>query len=127
MTPIQTILAVLAVRGKLVAGGSDRLTMWLPRDVDPQLKAEIRANKAALIEVLKLPAKIVRSDTLGIIVFWAADEPTKEALIQYGADPAAVYTTAEITVLVKNHVTPDQLVRIHTARDLFHGRIVDSK
>lgn len=125
-SPIQTILAVAGIGGRLAQAG-DKLRMFLPPDTDPELKASIRANKLALLALVEGEGRgwrLIRSDALdGAFVFLAADEAVKAKLVGCGAHPEAVYTRAELAELVRAGVEPGQLLAIHRAKDVFRGRI----
>lgn len=123
MNPIQTLLAVSAIGGQLGIAG-DMLRMLLPASCPPELKAAIRKQKRELIALLRLSFLIVRSEALaGTVLFWAADETTKEALVAAGAAPGMVYTPEELKVLVNRRISAAELPAIHHAKRTFDGRI----
>ena len=123
-TPIEVLLAVVGAGGKLGPAG-ERLRMLLPADCPPELKAEIRWNKAALLELLRLNFLVVQSDTLNTTVFWTPDEVTKQSLAAAGADLGSIYTASELEQLVNRRVTVGQLPLIHAAKKRFNGKLTE--
>ena len=64
----------------------------------------------------------MRSETLdGEIIYFARDEKAAEQV----SDSAAVYTLKELLVIVQNPPGKEDLKRIHTAKKLFNGTVVD--
>ena len=121
-TPIDVLLAVAGVGGRLGIA-EDRLRMLLPADCSPELKGAIRQHKSALLELLRLDFRVVRSDTLNATVFWTPDEATKESLAAAGADLGSIYTAAELEQLVHRRVTTGELPLIHAAKQRFGGKV----
>src|ERR1700678_2087386 len=122
--PVETFLAVDAVGGRLGVVGV-KLRMLLPHDCPPELKMAIRQHKPALIELLHLNFLVVRSDTLSNILFWTADDATKESLAAAGADRGNIYTTSELEQLVNHRVTFCQIPQIHAAKQRFDGKLTE--
>jgi hypothetical protein len=123
-TPIELLLAVIGIGGKLEIAG-DRLRMLLPADCPPDLKDAIRQHKAALVDLLRLTFLVVRSGTLGTTVLWAPDEATKESLAAAGANPGYIYTADELAQLVHRRVTVGELQQIHSAKQRFGGKLTE--
>ena len=123
MTPIQVLLATANIGGRLRIAADGTLRMVLPADCAPELKAAIRAHKAALLDLLPLNFLIVQSDTLKAAVLWAADEETKQRLIAAGAEQGSIYTPAELDQLLRRRVTVAELPAIHMAKRTFNGRV----
>jgi len=73
----------------------------------------------------------VRSVVLNDIVYFAANEKTKSALVAAGAEPGCIYTRDELRGLVelnrREPLTADELLRIHKAKKIFNGRITDGQ
>jgi hypothetical protein len=71
----------------------------------------------------------VYSERLGETVFFCEDEPTKEALIDNGAEPWSVYTRAELRILVMQNrdapLTQAELRKLHEIKRTFGARIVE--
>jgi hypothetical protein len=123
-TPVDVILAVAGVGGRLGVVGNDRLRMLLPADCPTELKGAIRQHKSTLLELLRLDFLVVRSDTLNATAFWTPDEATKESLAAVGADLGSIYTAAELEQLVRHRVTIDELPLIHAAKHGFKGKVM---
>lgn len=121
-TPISILLAVAGIGGQLGPIG-DKLRMLLPEDAPQDLKDAIRANKSALLALLRLDFLLVRSDALNATVFWTPGTATKEAPVAVGADPGSIYTAAELELLVNRRVTAQELPLIHAAKQRFNGRL----
>lgn len=121
-TPIQTLLAVSAIGGRLGIAG-ENLRMLLPANCPAELKAAIRQKKSELIALLRLNFLVVHSEAVNGTVLWAADESTKEALIATGASPGTIYTPEELKLLVHRRITAAELPAIHKAKRTFDGRI----
>lgn len=122
-TPIDVILAVAGVSGRLGIAGDDRLRMRLPPDCPPEIKGAIRQHKAALLDLLRLDFLLVRSDALNTMVFWVPDDATKASLAAYGADLGSIYTAAELEELIHQRITASELPLIHAAKQCFGGEI----
>ena len=56
----------------------------------------LRDHKAQLLALLRLPLLMVHSESLGETIFFCADEDTKAALVQAGAEEWSIYTRAEL-------------------------------
>src|SRR5262245_28308559 len=123
-TPVEVFLEVAASGGKLDIAG-DRLRMLLPPDCPPELKNAIREHKRGLLELLRLNFLIVRSDTLNRTVVWSPEEKTKNALVAAGVSPGCIYTASELELLVRQGITPEDLLLLDAAKRKFHGRLAD--
>lgn len=120
--PVGTLLKVSDAGGELLPVG-DKLRMVLPADCDPSLKDEIRANKAEILELMRLNFLIVRCAVSVSPVFWVPDETTKERLVFHGVPAGQIYTASELRELVSKRTTCEELAMIHTAKEVFSGRI----
>jgi hypothetical protein len=118
------LLCVAGTGGRLNVAG-DKLRMLLPANCAPELKDAIRLQKSALLDLLQLTFLIVRSDALNSIVFFVTDEKTKELLVSAGADPGVIYTTAELSVVVRRKISVEELLLIHTAKQRFNGKVTN--
>jgi hypothetical protein len=123
-TPLDTLLAVAGIGGRLGIA-DDKLRMLLPGDCHPELKDAIRRNKSGLLELLRLNFLLVRSDALGVTVFWTTDDATKDDLVAAGATPGNIYTSAELAQLVARRVTAGELPAIHAAKQRFSGKVTE--
>jgi hypothetical protein len=124
MTPVETLLAVAHIGGRLGAVGSN-LQGFLPANCPVELKGAIRQQKLALLELLRLNFLVVRSDALKALLFWTPSEATKEVLIAGGADTGSVYTAGELAQLVNRRATTADLLLLHAARQRFQGKLTE--
>jgi hypothetical protein len=87
----------------------------------------LRAHKAQLLGLLQLPFVMVDSEILGETIFFCADDDTRTALIEAGADEFSIYTRDGLRVLVEqNRVAPlsaAELRKVHEIKLAFDGRI----
>jgi hypothetical protein len=87
----------------------------------------LRKHKTQLLALLGLPFVMVFSESLGEIVFFCAEEATRAALIEAGADPWSIYTKDELRVLVAQNrvapLSPAELRKVHEIKRTFSGRI----
>jgi hypothetical protein len=106
----------------------DTLTVQPARLCSAEFAEALKAHKAALLALLKLPFVMVYSKALEETVFFAEDEATKAALIEAGASEWSIYTRAELRVLVaQNRVAPlsdAELRKVHEIKRAFNGTIV---
>lgn len=122
-TPVQILLRVVSIGGQLdIVNG--RLRMLLPPDCPPELKDEIRHHKSFLVSLMRL-AFAFRSDVLNSIIFFVADDTTKESLVAAGADLGSIYTRAELEMLVRRRITPTELRLIHAAKQRFNAKVTN--
>jgi hypothetical protein len=70
---------------------------------------------------------MVFSQILEETIFFCADDDTRTALIEAGADEFSIYTKAELRVLVAQNriapLSPVELRRVHEIKRTFSGRI----
>jgi hypothetical protein len=87
----------------------------------------LRTHKVQLLALLQLPFVMVDSEILGETIFFCADDDTRTALVEAGADEFSVYTKDELRVLVaQNRIAPltaAELRRVHEIKRTFCGRI----
>ena len=125
-TPIETLLAVADIGGKLGVAADGRLRTLLPRNCPSEIKHAIRENKAALLQLVNSSFLIVRSATLhGQISFWTTDEANRELLLKCGASPSTTYTFGELDRIVRLNPNEDGLRLLHRIRQTFGGRITN--
>ena len=89
-TPIQILLSVRATGGNLSIAG-DKLRMVAPVGSSSKLEDEIREQKAALLRLLGAKFLVVWSRLLDEIVFFAADEVSKQLLVSCGAESGTIW------------------------------------
>jgi hypothetical protein len=86
----------------------------------------LRAHKQALLALLALPCVMVESKAIDELLFFCADESTKRALIDASADEWAMYTKAELKILVEqNRVAPfslEELAKLHEIKKTFKSK-----
>jgi hypothetical protein len=87
----------------------------------------VRTDKAQLLGLLQLPFVMVDSEILDETIFFCADDDTRTALIEAGADQFSIYTRDELRVLVEqNRVAPlsaTELRKVHEIKRTFSGSI----
>ena len=105
----------------------DTLTLQPASRCPAEFAEALKAHKPALLALLRLPFVMVFSETLGETIFFCADEATKAALIEAGADCWSIYTRAELRTLCEaNRIAPlsaDELRKVHEIKRTFNGRI----
>jgi hypothetical protein len=88
----------------------------------------LRTHKPQLLALLRLPFVMVYSQTLEETIFFCADDDTRTALIEAGADEFSIYTRDELRVLVaQNRVapfSPDELRKVHEIKRTLNARII---
>src|SRR5262245_31422117 len=89
------LLVETAQRGLTVTVRDDRLAVKPNRLLTPDFAEILRRHKPELLALLRLRFLIVRSVVLNETVFFAADEATKAALVDAGAERAGIYTREE--------------------------------
>ena len=111
---------------RLKAVGND-LHVNPARSCSPDFVPVLRAHKSDLLSLLQLPFVMVHSRALDEILFFCADEPTKAALLEGGADEWAIYTRDELKVLCEqNRIAPlstTELRQLHDIKRSFNARI----
>jgi hypothetical protein len=87
----------------------------------------LRAYKPHLLALLRLPFVMVDSQILEETVFFCADEQTKAALVEAGAEEWSIYTKDELRTLCEQNrvapLSPDELRKVHEIKRTFNGRI----
>ena len=111
---------------RLKAVGND-LHVNPARSCSPDFVPVLRAHKPDLLSLLQLPFVMVHSRAVGEILFFCADESTKAALVEAGADEWSIYTKDELRVLVaQNRFKPfsaEELRKVREIKRTFRGRI----
>ena len=112
---------------KLAIAPPDRLTYQPLEKCPADFVETLRVYKGRLLSLLRLPFVMVFSETLEETVFFCADEPTRAALIEAGANPFAIYTRDELRVLLAQNrvapLSPAELRKVHEIKRTFSGRI----
>jgi hypothetical protein len=126
LTPIEVLKRAAGHGLKLETHGDELHVIpgeHVPADFVPVLKA----HKAALLALLKLPFVMVSSEILGETILFCEDEDTRGALVEAGAEPWSIYTRAELqTLCVQNRVAPltaAELRKVHEIKRTVSGRI----
>jgi hypothetical protein len=99
--------------------------------ITPQCPAEfaetVRSLKPRLLALLELTFVVVDSKAVGEILFFCADEATKMALLEAGADEWAIYTRDELWILCEqNRIAPisqAELCKMHDIKKTFNATI----
>jgi hypothetical protein len=127
MTPIGLLQQAGDYDLKLGLEPPDTLTVEPPERCPKDFPPILKAHKPALLGLLRLPFCMVFSQSLSETVFFCADEPTRTALIEAGADEFSIYTRDELRVLVaQNRVAPfsaDELRKVHEIKRTLNARI----
>ena len=127
MTPIQILQKACDISLKLGFEPPDTLTVQPARLCSAEFAEVLKANKPALLALLKLPFVVVESQIVGETLFFCEDEDTKEALVEAGADRWSIYTKDELHVLVAQNrvapLSPSELRKVHEIKRTFSGRI----
>jgi hypothetical protein len=95
----------------------------------PEFKAKLKTHKAELLTLLQAKGVTwieVHSERIGETIFFA-DEATKAALIEAGAEEWSIYTKDELRILCEQNrvapLSPDELRKVHQIKRTFNGRI----
>ena len=103
------------------------LTLDASRPWPKDFRDTLSQHKPQLLELLALPFVMVQSPAIDGPLFFCADEPTKRALIDLGADEWAIYTKGELEILcMQNRVAPlslEELARLHEIKRTFNAKI----
>jgi hypothetical protein len=116
---------------KLGVEPPDTLTFEPSERCPPDFTDTLRSYKPRLIALLLLPFVMVDSKAVGEILFFCADDATKVALQDAGADSFSIYTKAELQILCEqNRIAPisaDELRKVHELKRTFSGKLAPSK
>ena len=95
-----------------------------------EFKAKLKTHKAELLTLLQAKGVTwieVHSERIGETIFFCADEATKAALVEAGAEEWSIYTKDELRILCEqNRVAPlsaDELKQLHQIKRTFNARI----
>jgi hypothetical protein len=125
-TPI-SVLKEAAVLGLRLEAQPDGLHVIPGEHCSAAFEETLRVHKPQLLALLRLPFVMVESQILEETIFFCADEATKDALVEAGADEWSIYTREELQILVENNrvkpFLPDELCKLHNRKRTFNGRI----
>jgi len=129
--PTIAVLQEADERGLKLEAHGDELYV-IPGDrVSPDFARVLKAHKPALLALLQLPFVMVYSETLEETVFFCADEATKAALVQAGAEEWSIYTKDELRTLREQNrvapLSPAELRKVHEIKRTFSARIASQK
>ena len=129
-TPISIIQRAADLGLKLAFTPPDTLDVKASGPWPKEFADTLRNHKAQLIALLRLPFVMVDSEILGETIFFCADEDTRSALVEAGAEFFSIYTRDELRVLCEqNRVAPltaAELRRVHEIKRTFSGRITQN-
>jgi hypothetical protein len=84
-------------------------------------------HKTQLLMLLQLPFLMAYSRILEETIFFCEDDQTRAALVEAGADESAIYTRAELKILVEQNrmkpFLPDELIKLHDIKKMFRAKI----
>jgi hypothetical protein len=127
-TPI-SVLKEAADRGLRLEAQPDGLHIIPGEHCSPAFEETLRAHKPHLLALLRLPFVMVESQILEETIFFCADEATKAALIQAGADEWGIYTRSELRTLCEQNrvapLSPDEVRKVHEIKRTFNGSLQD--
>src|SRR6516164_1376961 len=119
MTTLE-VLAEAGDRGLSLSARGDGLVARPNRLLTPDFAHKLCEFKPALLSLLQTKGITwieVHSERLGETIFFCEDEPTKEALVEAGAEEWRIYTRAELQILVAQNrvapLSPHELQKIH--------------
>ena len=129
LTPIAALLTAVELGIKLGFEPPSTLTFSPARKAPKYLVDGLRRFKPQLLALLQMGFVLVASKTVGEILFFCEDEPTKERLMWHGAEESSIYTRAELRILCEQNrvapLSPDELIKVHEIKRTFHGRIAN--
>ena len=92
LSTIQVLEKAADIGLKLAIGEPDRLTFQPIEKCPLDFVETLKTYKGRLLDLLRLPFVMVFSETLGETIFFCADDDTRTALIEAGADEFSIYT-----------------------------------
>ena len=127
LSTIQVLEGAADIGLKLAIAAPDRLTYQPIEKCPLDFVETLKTYKGRLLNLLRLPFVIVFSETLGETIFFCADDDTRTALVQAGAEEWAIYTEAELRTLCEQNrvapLSPAELRKVHEIKHTFSGRI----
>ena len=104
----------------------DTLTFQAVNRCPPDFANTLTRHKARLIKLLQLPFVIADSKILDETIFFCEDDQTRDALVDAGADEGAIYTRAELKILLEQNrakpFTAAELSKLHEIKRTFNAR-----
>jgi hypothetical protein len=129
LSTIQVLETAADLGLKLAIAAPDRLTYQPIEKCPLDFVETLKTYKGRLLNLLRLPFVMVFSETLGETIFFCADDDTRTALVQAGAEEWAIYTKDEVRLLVAQNrakpFLPDELCKLYEIKRTFHGRIAE--
>jgi hypothetical protein len=127
LSTIQVLETAANLGLKLAIAAPDRLTYQPIEKCPLDFVETLKTYKGRLLNLLRLPFVMVFSETLGETIFFCADDDTRTALVQAGAEEWAIYTTDEVRLLVAQNrakpFLPEELRKLHEIKRTFNWRI----
>jgi hypothetical protein len=127
LSTIQVLEKAAELGLKLAIAAPDRLTYQPIEKCPLDFVETLKTYKGRLLNLLRLPFVMVFSEKLGETTFFCADDDTRTALVQAGAEEWAIYTKAELRILCEqNRIAPlsaTELKQLHQIKRTFNARI----
>jgi len=127
LSTIQVLETAADLGLKLAIAAPDRLTYQPIEKCPLDFVETLKTYKGRLLNLLRLPFVMVFSETLGETIFFCADDDTRTALVQAGAEEWAIYTKDEVRLLVAQNrakpFLPDELCKLPEIKRTFNWRI----
>ena len=107
----------------------DTLTFQPAKRCPMEFAITLQAHKPQLLTLLRLPFVMAYSKTLEDTVFFCADDDTRTALIEAGADSWSIYTRDELRILCEQNriapLTQAELAKLYEIKRTFWGTIAE--
>ena len=127
LSTIQVLERAADLGLKLAIAAPDRLTYQPIEKCPLDFVETLKTYKGRLLNLLRLPFVMVFSETLGETIFFCADEATRAALIEAGAEEWSIYTGTNCGSLCEQNrvapLSPAELRKVHEIKRTFSGRI----
>ena len=128
-TPISILQKAAGLGIKLAFKPPDTLSVDASKPWPKDFRDTLSQHKKQLLELLALPFVMVESPAIDELFFFCADDQTKRALIDAGADEWAIYTKAELEVLcAQNRIAPlslPELAKLREIKKTFNATIAE--
>jgi hypothetical protein len=130
MTPIQIFQKACDISLQIGFEPPDTLTVEPARLCAAEFAGLLKANKPALLALLKLPFVVVESQILQEMTFFCEDDDTRGALVKARASEWSIYTRYELQMLcAQNRIAPltaAELRKIQEIKRTFNGSLSES-
>ena len=104
---------------KLAIAAPDTLTYQPIEECPLDFVDTLKTYKGRLLNLLRLPFVMVFSETLGETAFFCADEVTRAALIEAGANSFSIYTRDELRILCEqNRIAPISIAELRKVHEI---------